>query len=88
MFEKKADIRGTINDLLAWRWCGRAFDPDRAMESFSIPERFEPMAMIAVGYQFPPEAIPADLVERERIPGQRNPLGDNFFSGSRRNPLT
>ncbi len=57
------------------------------MESFSIPAGYEPMAMIAVGYQLPEEAIPPDMKERERAPRRRNPMGENFFSGSWGNPL-
>ncbi|MEJ2760364.1 MAG: nitroreductase family protein [Gammaproteobacteria bacterium] len=57
------------------------FDAGRAKQMFSIPQDHEPMAMIAVGYQLPREAIPEALLERELAPRRRRPLGENFFDG-------
>jgi len=39
------------------------------------------MAMIAIGYQLPQEAIPEALKEREHAPRMRRPLGKTFFYG-------
>lgn len=79
-------IQATSMDLMVHQMGG--FDVEKAMASFSIPEGFEPMAMMAIGYQLPPEAIPKNLEERERAPRRRNPLSKNFFSGSWGNPLS
>jgi nitroreductase len=36
MFDKKAETRVPINDLIASRWSGRAYDPDRDVEEDQI----------------------------------------------------
>jgi nitroreductase len=58
------------------------FDGEKAQKEFSIPERFTPMAMIAVGYQLAAADIPADMREREHAARQRRPLGEVAFSGA------
>jgi nitroreductase len=58
------------------------FDAERARREFNIPERFTPMAMIAVGYQLPESAISADLKEREYGRRERRPLPELFFESS------
>ena len=57
------------------------YDRNRARELFAIPEQYELMAMIAVGYQLPRERIPQELREREAADRARRPLGENFFTG-------
>lgn len=63
------------------------FDADKCREIFSIPDQFMPMAMMAVGYQLPEDAIPEDMREREYNPRVRNPLEANFFEASWDSPL-
>lgn len=41
MFEKKAGTRVPINDLLARRWSGRAYDPDRSLSRAQITALLE-----------------------------------------------
>lgn len=55
------------------------FDAARLRAEFGIPERYTPMAMIAIGYQLPEDRIPAELREREYAARARRPLGDSFF---------
>jgi len=57
------------------------FDKDRAAEVFTVPGRYEPMAMIAVGYQLPLESLSEEQQERELRERARWPLGENFFDG-------
>lgn len=64
------------------------FSGDKAIESFDIPERYQPMAMMAVGYQVAPDDIPEDQKERELAPRARRPLGESFFSGEWGKPLS
>ena len=56
------------------------FDAARAREQFSIPEGFEPVAAIAVGYPGEPEDLPADLRAKESAPRTRRPFGDFVFA--------
>ena len=44
------------------------FDAEAARTAFGIPPAHTPMAAIAVGYGADPDALPADLAERERAP--------------------
>lgn len=50
------------------------FDKKRAREEFSIPESYQPMVMIAVGYPGDLDDLPEDLREREVKPRERKPL--------------
>ena len=58
------------------------FDSDKARREFNIPDRYTPMAMIAVGYQLPEFKIPVELKEREYARRERRPLPESFFESS------
>ncbi len=57
------------------------FVGDKARELFSIPERYRPLAMMALGYQLPQEQLPDAQRERELAPRERAALGTRFFAG-------
>ncbi len=57
------------------------FNVDKVRESFAIPERFIPMAMMTVGYQVEKENVPEELKERELAERVRKPLAECFFDG-------
>ena len=57
------------------------FDVHRARELLGIPEGFEPVAMIAVGYPGDPESLPEALKKKELGPRTRNAASDFVFSG-------
>lgn len=54
---------------------------DRARETYGIPEGFEPVAGIALGYLGDPATLPDALRERELAEGSRQPLEGMVFSG-------
>jgi hypothetical protein len=56
------------------------FDPQRARETFGIPEGFEPLTMIAVGYEGSISDLPPDLAARESAPRTRKPLASMVFA--------
>lgn len=58
------------------------FDKARAREAFGIPEGYEPVAMVAVGYRGDPARVPPELAEREHAPRTRRPLGEIAFAGT------
>ena len=59
------------------------FSADMISEKFSIPERYKPIAVIAIGYQVTREEnIPDAVKERELAPRKRNALKENFFMGN------
>jgi nitroreductase len=57
------------------------FDAEKAREALSIPEGYQPLAMIALGYPGTPDGLPDDLRERELAPRSRKPLEEFVFEG-------
>jgi nitroreductase len=55
--------------------------PDRARETYGIPEGFEAVAGIALGYLGDPETLPEPMRGRELAPSQRQPLEAMVFGG-------
>jgi len=57
------------------------FDPDAARKAFEIPEVYELGAVIALGYQGEPAALPNDqFIAQEVTPRARKPLKEFVFS--------
>jgi len=56
------------------------FHADRAKASFNIPVEFEPVAVIALGYEGGAEFLPQPLLERELAPRVRKPLSEFVFA--------
>ena len=72
-------LQATSMDLFVHQMAG--FDREKARETYQIPEGFEPVAAIAVGYGGEPEDLPEDLRGRELAERKRR-LTDSFvFSG-------
>jgi nitroreductase len=57
------------------------FDAEKAREVLSIPEGYQPLAMIALGYLGTPDGLPDDLRKRELAPRSRKPLEEFVFEG-------
>ncbi len=55
--------------------------PDRVREIYAIPEGYEPMTGIAIGYVGDPNRLPDHLKERDRAPRSRKPLREFVFGG-------
>ena len=58
------------------------FDKDRARAELNIPEGYEPITMIALGYPGTLDQLPEALRERELAPRTRKPLDEFVFEGS------
>lgn len=63
------------------------FSTERARELLQIPEGYEPVAMIAIGYLGNFRQLPEDLQEREQAPRKRKELNDIVFSEMWGNPF-
>lgn len=57
------------------------FVADKVRELFQVPERYNPVAMMAVGYQLPEDRLPEAFRARELGARVRRPLAENFFAG-------
>lgn len=79
-------VQATAMGLMVHQMGG--FDKDRARGIFEIPDRYECMAMITVGYQLSLEEIPEDMRERECATRARRPLAESFFEGSWGRPVS
>lgn len=73
-------LQATALGLVAHQMAG--FRIDQARVEFKIPDGYEPVAMIAVGYPGDPATLPDYLRERELKPRQRNPISEFVFSGN------
>lgn len=63
------------------------FDPAKLRTEFGIPEDFEPMAMIAIGYAGAPDLLDPELAAREAGERTREPLDRILFEGSWAHPV-
>ncbi len=72
-------IQATAHDLVVHQMAG--FSVEKARVSFKIPEDFEPVAVLAIGYQGDAEQLPDRLREREVAPRSREALETMVFSG-------
>lgn len=55
------------------------FNGDKTREAFSIPAQYNPISMLAVGYEGNPNNLPDDLKARELAERKRKPIGELFF---------
>ena len=63
------------------------FNADKARETFTIPDQYTPMAMLAVGYEGDANNLPDELKARELAERKRKPLGELFFDGTWGEPV-
>lgn len=57
------------------------YDPEKARAYFGIPDDFDPMAMMALGYMLPETEIPPEILLRDQAPRVRNPVAAMAFRG-------
>lgn len=58
------------------------YDGDKARTAFNIPEQYQTMAMLSVGYAADLDSLDDELKEREQAPRQRRDLGELFYSNT------
>lgn len=57
------------------------FYPEKAIETFHLPQDYQPVSVIAIGYVGDPQKLPEPLRSREQAPRQRLPLDQIVFEG-------
>lgn len=55
--------------------------PDKARQTYQIPEQCEAWTAMAIGYKADPATLPEALRERDLTPRQRKPLREFVFTG-------
>lgn len=72
-------LQATALGLMAHQMGG--FDADKARATFNVPERYQILAMVTVGYQASVESLSGEVKERELAARSRKPLEELFFNG-------
>jgi len=72
-------VEATSRGLFVHQMAG--FDPAKARQVFSIPEGWEPIAALALGYPGDPATLPQPYQDREAAPRTRKPLREFVMTG-------
>lgn len=72
----EANSRGLLVHQMA------GFDVEKARQVLELPQDWDPVAAIALGYPGDPASLPERLRERELAPRTRKPLSDFVWTGS------
>src|SRR4029453_3423694 len=73
-------VQATALGLCVHQMAG--FYPDKVREFYSVPDDFEPVAGIVLGYPGDPATLPEDLRQRELAPRPRKPFEAFVFQGA------
>ncbi|HEY6945466.1 MAG TPA: nitroreductase family protein [Candidatus Acidoferrum sp.] len=73
-------VEATARGLVVHQMAG--FDPEKAQQTFAIPEGWEPLAAIAIGYPGNPDSLPPKLKDRELAQRTRKPIREFVMTGS------
>ena len=63
------------------------FDGDKTRATFNVPEQYQMMSMLAVGYVKEVNDLPDELKQRELAARKRRPLSELFFDGGWNQPI-
>jgi nitroreductase len=77
-------LQATALGLMAHQMGG--FDADKARATFKVPERYQILAMVTVGYQAAVDSLSGEVKERELADRSRKALGELFFYGEWNTP--
>jgi len=72
-------MEATSRGLVVHQMAG--FHHDKVRQLFGIPESWEPVSAMAIGYPGDPESLPEQLRKTELAPRTRKPLSDFVLSG-------
>jgi len=78
-------LQATALGLMAHQMGG--FDADKARKVFGIPEQFEILSMISVGYQADISTVTGEALERETAARKRKALGEVFYKSEWEKPI-
>jgi len=72
-------IEATARGLVVHQMAG--FDPETAKEAYNIPQGWEPIAAMAIGYPGDASSLPEPYQSREKAPRTRKPIREFVMSG-------
>jgi nitroreductase len=73
-------VQATALGLYVHQMAG--FYPDKVRELYGVPDNFEPVAGIVLGYPGDPATLPEELQQRELAPRTRKPCESFVFQGA------
>jgi len=73
-------VQATALGLFVHQMAG--FSADKVREAFAVPEGFEPVAAVALGYAADPQVLPEAFRSQEVGPRQRHPISEFVFAGA------
>jgi len=73
-------VEATARGLVVHQMAG--FDPQKARQAFAIPEEWDSIAALAIGYPGDPDSLPPKLKDRELAPRTRKPIRDFVMTGT------
>lgn len=71
-------LEATTRGLMVHQMIG--IHPERVRETFSVPEDFQPLTALAIGYAGEPGSLPAEILARDSRPRERRPIREFVFS--------
>ena len=71
-------FQAMANGLMVHQMAG--IDRDKIRAAYKVPDGYDPVTALAIGYQADPATLPADKQPQERAPRQRKPLASTVFS--------
>ena len=74
-----ANLTFQANSMDLWVHQMAGFDPDKAKKDLNIPEGFDPLTMLAVGYLGDTENVAENLIKRDQTERKRKPLNELVF---------
>jgi nitroreductase len=72
-------LEATARGLVVHQMAG--FDPETAKEAYNIPQGWEPIAAMAIGYPGDASSLPEPYQTREKAPRSRKPIREFVMSG-------
>src|SRR2546422_4771214 len=72
-------VEATALGLFVHQMAG--FSPEKVREIYGVPEEFEPVAAIAVGYEADVDVLPEPFRQQEIGPRRRKPISSFVFQG-------
>ena len=72
-------VEATARGLAVHQMAG--FDAEKARQVFGVPEGWEPIAALAIGYPGDPASLPPPLKDREMAPRTRKPIAEFVMAG-------
>lgn len=78
-------IQATADDLIVHQMAG--IEHDRVRETYGVPDGYDVLTGVAIGYPGPVDDLPEKLQERQRGERSRHALGDIAFTGKWSEPF-